>query len=291
MNSLFIFIIFIAIIVKIVIEIRNTPKMKGKRGEKNVNNKLTRYLNSDEYTSFTNITIPTTDGSTQIDQIVFSKYGIFVIETKNMQGWIFGKENDKNWTQQIFKKKTMFQNPIRQNYKHMKSLEAINIPFNKMHSLIIFTNKESQLKNNINIVMPLKDMIDYILSFREEILTRSEIAEYINILQSVAYEDSRHTDKMHINNLNKRREAPTNYNEPKKVVSSDVLKSRLKKLRMDISKKEKIKAYMVFTDATLDQLVKDRPKNKVDFLGISGVGKVKLEKYGQLFLDEINKLS
>ncbi len=55
-----------------------------------------------EYHLMNNITLPFKDGTTQIDHILVSRYGIFVIETKHYKGWIFGDENSKNWTQVLY---------------------------------------------------------------------------------------------------------------------------------------------------------------------------------------------
>ena len=41
-----------------------------------------------------------------------------------MKGWIFGLANQKTWTQKIYKHTNKFQNPLHQNYKHVKTLEA-----------------------------------------------------------------------------------------------------------------------------------------------------------------------
>jgi hypothetical protein len=77
--------------------------------------------------------------STQIDHIFVSKYGIFVVETKNYKGWIFGNEKQAQWTQKLYKKSYRFQNPLRQNYKHQKALQALlDIPLDKIHSVIAF---------------------------------------------------------------------------------------------------------------------------------------------------------
>lgn len=96
------------------------------------------FLNK-EYQVFDNIIISTSRGSTQIDHIAVSKYGAFVIETKDKTGWIFGGSNQEQWTQVIFDKKYKFQNPLRQNYGHTKSLsEFLKIDHSKIHSLIIF---------------------------------------------------------------------------------------------------------------------------------------------------------
>ena len=49
-------------------------------------------LDSQIYRSIKNVTIPTANGTTQIDHVIVSKYGIFVVETKNIKGWIYGDE-------------------------------------------------------------------------------------------------------------------------------------------------------------------------------------------------------
>jgi hypothetical protein len=69
-----------------------------------------------------NVTIPTPNGTTQIDHVIVSRYGVFVVETKNMDGWVFGDERNSHWTQSIFGKKYKFQNPLHQNYRHTKAL-------------------------------------------------------------------------------------------------------------------------------------------------------------------------
>ena len=60
-----------------------------------------------------------------------------------MKGWIFGSANQKQWTQQIFKHKSKFQNPLHQNYKHVKTLEDLlligsNAKNDSVFSVIIF---------------------------------------------------------------------------------------------------------------------------------------------------------
>jgi len=47
-------------------------------------------LNQDEYKTIKNVTLPAEGGTTQIDHIIVSEHGVFVIETKNMKGWIYG---------------------------------------------------------------------------------------------------------------------------------------------------------------------------------------------------------
>lgn len=69
--------------------------------------------------------LPTEDRTTEIDHIIASKYGIFVIETKSIKGWIFDNPNQKTWAQKICKYLNKFQSLLYQNYKHIKTPEAL----------------------------------------------------------------------------------------------------------------------------------------------------------------------
>jgi len=79
-----------------------TPWGKGIIGEFLVNISANLKLDKNKYHLIKNVTLPTEDGTTQIDHIIVSEYGIFVVETKNMKGWIFGDEKQKYWTQKIY---------------------------------------------------------------------------------------------------------------------------------------------------------------------------------------------
>ena len=115
------------------------PQLKGYIGEKRIR-KLLHSL-GDEYTIFNDMYVPKKDGKmTQIDHVLLSPYGIFVIETKNYTGWIFGQEQQKNWTQTIYNKKSRFYNPVMQNNTHVKALKHyldMNVP---MFSIVVFSN-------------------------------------------------------------------------------------------------------------------------------------------------------
>ena len=87
-----------ALPVIILVFVISTPWFKGVFGEFQVNLILKR-LPRDEYHLIKNVTLPTADGTTQIDHIVVSKFGVFVVETKNMKGWIFGSAGQTQWTQ------------------------------------------------------------------------------------------------------------------------------------------------------------------------------------------------
>lgn len=77
---------------------RNSVRVNQNRGEAEVRKVITASFSAPQYHLLNNITVPFKEGTTQIDHILVSTKGIFVIETKNYSGWIFGDENSRQWT-------------------------------------------------------------------------------------------------------------------------------------------------------------------------------------------------
>jgi hypothetical protein len=130
----------VLIAIEIIKGVLNSRSFKGWIGELKVRQAVLAELDPQRYHQFHDVTLPTADGTTQIDHIIVSIYGIFVIETKNMGGWIFGNPHQPKWTQTFGKSKNSFQNPLWQNYKHIKELEALlQIGEHKLFSVVVFT--------------------------------------------------------------------------------------------------------------------------------------------------------
>lgn len=118
------------------------PESAENAGEVAVRRLLIQAFNDPAYYLLNNITIPVDDdGTTQIDHILLSRYGVFVIETKHYSGWIFANPTGRTWTQVRYRFKSKFQNPLRQNYKHVQVVKSLLhfIPHEHIHSLVVFT--------------------------------------------------------------------------------------------------------------------------------------------------------
>lgn len=72
------------------------------------------------------------------------------------------------------------------------------------------------------------------------------------------------------------------------IASSPALMERLKKLRLTIASEQRVPAFVVFSNATLTDMCIKLPKSNNELLEVSGVGQVKLQRYGKLFLSEIS---
>ena len=85
-------VIGLILIIVITSSILNHPKVRGIIGEKRVRKHLDR-LPKEHYSVLNNVMVKAKKGTSQIDHIVISSHGIFVIETKNYKGWIHGNED------------------------------------------------------------------------------------------------------------------------------------------------------------------------------------------------------
>lgn len=196
-----VFIVFILIIV-IVLKI-NSSKIKGSIGEAKVNTRL-NFLGK-EYIVLKDILIKTSDGYTsQIDELVLSEYGLFVIETKNYKGWIFGNEKAENWTQVIYKDKHTFRNPIKQNWSHIYALKSVlsDYPNIRYHPIVVFSGNATlkSIESSVPVIYSnrLNSTIRR-LSF-EKCLSIDEVNKIQTILESSELKE-RNARKEHIKNI------------------------------------------------------------------------------------------
>jgi len=169
----------------LLIFILKSAWFKGIFGEFLVNFLLNNFLPKEQYTLIKNVTLPTDDGTTQIDHIIVSRFGVFVIETKNMKGWIFGNAKQKLWTQKIFRYTGRFQNPLHQNYKHTKALAScLVIPTEKIYSVVVFIGDSTFKTNMPDNVTYARGCIRYIKSKTKQHFNALQVDELVLAVES-----------------------------------------------------------------------------------------------------------
>jgi len=146
-----------------------------------------------------NITLPVGNGTTQIDHILVSTRGIFVIETKHYSGWIFADAKSPKWTQVLYKKKFTFQNPLRQNYKHLKTIQNILdfLPKDLIHSVVVFTGSAEFKVNKPDRVFNPQELLSYINSHSEDVISENRVSFIVGKLECLRYQMSGETDHEH----------------------------------------------------------------------------------------------
>lgn len=115
----------------------------GQFGEFSTEFALTNDNLDGELVVLKNIYVPYRDKTSEIDLLMIHEKGIFVFESKNYSGWIFGNASQLNWTQSLQNgEKHHFYNPIRQNQTHIKALsEYLNMPISSFTSYIVFSER------------------------------------------------------------------------------------------------------------------------------------------------------
>ena len=128
-----------------------------------------------EYRVINDVMIKTEDGKThQIDHIVISRYGIFVIETKQLNAYITGNDYNKKWLYKTKKKTHYINNPVHQNYGHIQALkEILNIEQNKFISIVCITSN-AKIKIDSTKVVFVDKLLEKIKSYNIKIIDNKE---------------------------------------------------------------------------------------------------------------------
>lgn len=193
--------IILAVIVLIIsIWLRRS---KGRIGEHRVAHILSK-LPKDRYQVINNLLLRTSSGSTtQIDHVVISQYGIFVIETKFYKGWIYGGENSEFWTQNIYGNKYTLRNPILQNAGHVRALRQLlkdygDIPF---IPIVAFSRQATLGVSSGTPVIYWNQIRKVIGQFKEKRIAPDAVTGIYNKLIKSNILDSKESRREHIRNV------------------------------------------------------------------------------------------
>ena len=167
----------IGIIVAIIVK-KNMTQVVGFAGEYWVQKELNKLPG--EYLFLSDVMLEVDGKTTQIDHIVFSKYGIFVIETKQRNTYITGNEHDKYWIVKAGRKKHYMYNPIHQNYGHKKAIEKIlGLDDNQVIDIVCVSG-QANLRIKSNKVLRVERLVDRILFEKEE-----KIEDYVSMAHRI----------------------------------------------------------------------------------------------------------
>ena len=188
--------------IAILVAVLKSLWFKGVFGEFIVNTSAKLMLDKNEYHLIKNVTLPTDNGTTQIDHVIVSVFGVFVVETKNMKGWIFGSPNQAMWTQKIFKHSNKFQNPLHQNYRHVKTLEKLlGLNDEQIHSLVVFIGPSTFKTEMPENVTYGRAYIRYIKSKRKRVLELRKVDEVIDRIKMGRLTPSFKTHREHVRHV------------------------------------------------------------------------------------------
>lgn len=175
------------------------PKIRGFMGEFWVKVELSK-LSKEEYIVLNDVMIESNNKTHQIDHIILSKYGIFVIEMKNYCGLITGSEYKDKWCQHLGKNKSYFLNPLHQNYGHMKVLsDVLNLDEKFFISIVCFSNQAKLKVDSKSCVTYLDYLVNEIRKYDRE-MVKEDIEEIKNKLINLNIVDKQRR-KSHVKDI------------------------------------------------------------------------------------------
>ena len=198
-----------AFIREVAVEMSLGPQFTGWFGELKTAFAQKLFLPSSDYVDLNNVTIKTYRGTTQIDHVIISRYGVFVVETKSMSGWIFGSEGEPFWTKTNRGNKLRFQNPLQQNEGHIRALSNVaRIPRERTHSVVVFRGNCS-LRTEMPPNVLTGGYTTYVKSKRQVLFTEAEVERIVAAVKAQMLPKTRATHEKHVDHLKQRFESTT----------------------------------------------------------------------------------
>ena len=176
------------------------------RGEALLSHAVRTNFGPPDYHLMNHVTLEMKDGTTQIDHILVSRFGVFVVETKHYKGWIFANAKQANWTQVLFNGKFKFQNPILQNFRHVLAVQdrLDFLPSDAIKSVVVFTG-EAEFKTEVpEGVFSLSGLIDYLQEQTAEVMSPNRVQFCVGRLETARLAVSGKTDVEHVQSLEQR---------------------------------------------------------------------------------------
>jgi hypothetical protein len=175
-------------------------------GESLVTEALQVHFSGLPYHLMNHVTLELQDRTTQIDHILVSRFGVFVIETKDYRGWIFGDARDAKWTQVLFRYRFRFQNPLLQNAWHVEAVRARLdfLPPGAIKSLVVFVGSADFKTPMPDGVFYLHGLIDYLRDQTVPVMSLNRMQFCVGRLETTRLAVSGKTDIQHVESLQRR---------------------------------------------------------------------------------------
>jgi len=176
------------------------------RGEAKLSRALRMQFVAPDYHLLNHVTLRLRQGTTQIDHVFVSRFGIFVVETKDYRGWIFASPGARYWTQVFYRAKFRFQNPIHQNDGHVRAIQELVefLPADAIRSAVVFTGN-AEFKTAIpEGVFTLEGFLAYVERHAAEVMSINRVQFCVGRLETARLSITKTTDVEHVEGLRRR---------------------------------------------------------------------------------------
>ncbi len=185
------------------------PKVRGAVGERVLEGRLKLALRGSGSVVYGPFMLRRGDGAgtSEVDGLVIARTGIFVIEAKTYKGAVEGRPEDEQWVQILGRSRREFQNPLRQNYGHMKDVKRVvgKGMERAVHGVVAFSGEAEFRGTRPSAVMDFGEVAGYVKNYKGQGLTEREVAEAKAKMDAAIAEVTPEEKKRHVERLKEMR--------------------------------------------------------------------------------------
>lgn len=168
------------------------PSAQGRGSRSVVIAKLNLALDDSEYTVLNDVIVNHNDKKAEIDHLIVSKYGIFLISRNEMGGIISGPVHRASWMQTTWNFgiiKKLFDNPIKKNNHGIQVLGSLLSLGDRMffHNIILFVAWVKFTDDLPDFVISLSKLIPFIKAKHQPVLTNSQRQAIVQKIKDARY--------------------------------------------------------------------------------------------------------
>lgn len=166
---------------------------RGEEGERAVAGILSAL--PEKFVVMNDVIVPSRTGSAQIDHVVISEYGVFVIETKNYAGFLDGDASESAWQKTHCGRTIEIRNPVMQNSSHVSALSLVLALKKERFVPLVALSPECALSERLSSslrasgvsVVPFPSVASFVASRRPRVLSRGDVGRLCGELSRVMY--------------------------------------------------------------------------------------------------------
>lgn len=170
----------------------SSPRFRGDIAETRVRRLLSAGLQRNRYTVFDRVLLPTGGGTIEVDHVVVSKLGVFVIESHYARGWVSGSEVQDRWKQQSLLGLSRFDNPVHRNRLQVEALQrCTGFPAAAFHPLVVLVGHRGFKQPPPPNVLSAGALLPWIRKQTRQVLSAEQADQAIRAIHEASLETAR----------------------------------------------------------------------------------------------------
>ena len=156
----------------------SSPRFRGDIAQTRVRRILASGLEKSKYTVLNDVTLPAGGGTVNIDHVVVSRFGIFLIKSQYVPGMVSGGEFQDRWKSRSMQRTRLFDNPLHPTHLQQQALERLlGMPANRFHPIAVLTGHKGFKRRPSDKVVEPERLIAYMRKKGQPVLSPEQAAQ------------------------------------------------------------------------------------------------------------------